>query len=690
MDCEDLVSESESDDEESHETPSGSKKRKLPPRDQPFMDNWLGVPEFKGWLTKRLSGKKMKPYCNLCEKFLTCSKTGVKRHMVSKKHQEKSNAKSGASSILKMMNQPTTADASTSMEVKLCAFVAQHDLPLSLTDDMVQLFRSLCPNDAALKNVRLGKQKATNIVRQVLGFNYLKEMVSLRRHNFFSIIIDETTDQSTKKQLVILANFFNIEKFKMDYWLVDMVEADDGTALGIYSKLKETFDDLHIEMTRIIGYSSDTTNVMFGQHNSVAQLLKSDFNFIQVVKCSCHLIHLVSSYAALKLPKSVEDLCRDLYAHFHQSSKRQDVYNEFQAFFGVKPLKILSPAQTRWLSLQECVNRILEQYEALKNYFVLTANDDPSYTNDRTLASLQNHFTQAYLEFLSYQLERLNDFNRLFQSEQPLLHILKHEIEGLVKSIASDFIDLGIVKTTQVKDLDPSDLTKHVPLQQTYVGIAATSAIHSIKDKAKDEDINKFFTDCKNFLIESILQIRSRFDLNAEYHDLVECLQPQSAANLNPRSLARICEKMPCLKEVLDTSKLDLEWRLQGLDAKLNANLSWEEYWLAVRDAQTPMGDPKYPNLIKFFATLSSLPFSNAAVERVFSQLKLVKTDHRNSLKSMSLVSLLQSKLSLKNQGVTAASLQPNKELLKLARDAKSDATDEQVKGLRKEFLKDI
>ena len=150
-----------------------------------------------------------------------------------------------------------------------------------------------------------------------------------------------------------------------------MLETDDGTALGIYSKLKEAFDDLHIPMTHIIGYSSDTTNVMFGQRNSVAQLLKSDFNFIQVVKCSCHLIHLVSSYAALKLPKSVEDLCRDLYAHFHRSSKRQDVRKEFQAFFGVEPLKLLSPAQTRWLSLQECVNRILKQYEALKNYFVL-------------------------------------------------------------------------------------------------------------------------------------------------------------------------------------------------------------------------------------------------------------------------------------------------------------------------------
>ena len=33
---------------------------------------------------------------------------------------------------------------------------------------------------------------------------------------------------------------------------MDMVEADNGTALGIYSKLKERFDDLHIEMTLML------------------------------------------------------------------------------------------------------------------------------------------------------------------------------------------------------------------------------------------------------------------------------------------------------------------------------------------------------------------------------------------------------------------------------------------------------
>ena len=56
---------------------------------------------------------------------------------------------------------------------------------------------------------------------------------------------------------------------------------------------------------------------------------------------------------------------------------RMSIKNSRRLLRGTTEL-LLSPAQTRWLSLQDCVNRILEQYEALKSYFVLAANDDPS------------------------------------------------------------------------------------------------------------------------------------------------------------------------------------------------------------------------------------------------------------------------------------------------------------------------
>lgn len=282
-----------------------------------------------------------------------------------------------------------------------------------------------------------------------------------------------------------------MQSFESKYFLLDMVELVDGTANGIYLATKQVFLELHIPMENIIGYSSDATNVMFGEHNSVTQLLKAEYPNIFIVKCSCHLIHLVSSYAALKLPKSLEDLCRDIYNHFHRSSKRQDVYQQFQSFFNAEPRKILSPGQTRWLSLEECVNRILEQYQALQHYFVLTANEDPTHANDRIVKSLHNKFTLAYLEFLSYQLQRFNAFNRLFQGERPLLRNLKDEVESLIKSIASDFMAVVYVKETNPKDIDPTNVQHQLPLNQTYAGTAASATIQEIQAGARKDDLEK-------------------------------------------------------------------------------------------------------------------------------------------------------------------------------------------------------
>lgn len=187
------------------------------------------------------------------------------------------------------------------------------------------------------------------MIRQVLGFDYLNEAVAALRSRKFSFIIDETTDKSTAKQLVILATHFDMESFQSKQFLLDMIEVEDGTANGIYSAFKQSFTDLHVPMNIIISLviRPILPTLWFGQYNSVSQLIKAEYPDVFTVKCSCHPIHLVSSQAALKLPKGLEDLCRDVFAHFSRSSKRQDTYQEFQQFFNVEPYKLLSPGQTR-------------------------------------------------------------------------------------------------------------------------------------------------------------------------------------------------------------------------------------------------------------------------------------------------------------------------------------------------------
>ena len=125
----------------------------------------------------------------------------------------------------------------------------------------------------------------------------------------------------------------------------------------------------------------------------------------------------------------------------------------------------------------------------------------------------------------------VSNFNRLFQNGRSLLHILKIEVEGLLKAIASDFMKLAIVKKTKAKDQDPTDVQQNVPTPEVSW---ISASLLEIQANEKQEEVEKFLTICKDFLIESMLQLKSRFDLNAEYHDIVQCLHPFNANNLNP------------------------------------------------------------------------------------------------------------------------------------------------------------
>lgn len=91
---------------------------------------------------------------------------------------------------------------------------------------------------------------------------------------------------------------------------------------------------------------------MMGQKSSVRTRFQELNPDIITLGCICHSLHLCSSKATIKLPKSVEEFVRNLYNHFANSPKRTNNLEEYQKFLDLKPYKMLRPSQTRWLSLQ--------------------------------------------------------------------------------------------------------------------------------------------------------------------------------------------------------------------------------------------------------------------------------------------------------------------------------------------------
>ena len=223
--------------------------------------------------------------------------------------------------------------------VQLASFIAEHNLPLSLSPSLLDLLKSTAPHDQniqkakSLQEMKLGATKCTNIVRQGVGLFHAKELVEILRKKQFSIIPDETTDVSTAKQLAMCVMYVDDDLLNPVNRFLDIVEATDTGAKGLYQSMKTSLEEKSIPLSNIIGYSSDTCNVIFGENLSVSTLLKKDIPHVATIKCSCHMIHLCASRACLKLSTILEDLCRNIYAHFSRSSLRQNckrIWNSFK------------------------------------------------------------------------------------------------------------------------------------------------------------------------------------------------------------------------------------------------------------------------------------------------------------------------------------------------------------------------
>lgn len=115
-----------------------------------------------------------------------------------------------------------------------------------------------------------------------------------------------------------------------------------ATGEHLYNSLMATFTHFNIPKENMIGFDSDGCNVMMGEHNSAASRLRISCPGIFIIKCICHSAHICASEACKQLPRSCEDLARNIYNFLHSSAKRQSTLRQFQKLSEVKPAKIFS------------------------------------------------------------------------------------------------------------------------------------------------------------------------------------------------------------------------------------------------------------------------------------------------------------------------------------------------------------
>ena len=175
-----------------------------------------------------------------------------------------------------------------------------------------------------------------------------------------------------------------------------------ATAELLFNAIDKHFQVSTILLYNLVGLGTDGANEMLGARNSV--MLRLRCKQPALVALHCHIAALIANEACKVLPGELEDLTTDVWYYFQKSPRRLRQFEKFQSFVECKPHKLLKACQTRWLSLETCVNHLIEQHEALLSYFRST--EDKQAVVTRVKIVLEKPLTKAYLLFLClhYQL----------------------------------------------------------------------------------------------------------------------------------------------------------------------------------------------------------------------------------------------------------------------------------------------
>ena len=596
--------------------------------------------EFKGWL-QGVPSNPCQAFCRLCNLTLKAHYGIISRHSKGPSHIERAKTEGLVIPLTNFVVKTNETKEQKTAELKLAVFIAEHSAIKSV-DHLGELLSQISNQASIFKNIRIHRTKCSKLLLNVIAPSLHKELVEDIRQSgsFYSLILDESTDVSWQKCLCMMIRYYSCRHRTIVtplYSLVNIERGDADTQVDtIVKQLKS--DDLSLK--KLIGIGVDGASVNVGSNHSISTLLREECPDLVTFKCVSHSLHLAASKAMDSFPRHLEFMVRETCSWFTCSTKRQGDYRALYAALcdGEVPNKIGKFSETRWLSRQEILKKILGQWDALTLHFQISRNTEKCYTAQQLFDMFSNPLNKVYLTFLSSELDAICKLNKMFQAENA-------DVTRLFDDLCDYYVSLvqRIVYPSSVKSVAPANYIKVeisenlIPASALHLGYSAQILLDSISSSSPT--IEKVKEICLSFLQELANQVRKRLPDSFEILKDLSLIAPKNATSQVKSSIAKLASRFPSV--IADVDTLDRKWFL--LHTKIwKETKNTQDFWDEVLQFENADGTKKFGNISFFALTLLSLPYSNGVVERGFSVMGTVKTKLRNKLAVRTVNAILQ------------------------------------------------
>ncbi|XP_037806012.1 uncharacterized protein LOC119600059 [Lucilia sericata] len=221
---------------------SSSKKIKVDCRHRKEWENEIWA---KGWLKsiadaplsyQSTSNDQYTSWCFGCKIALRSHKIDLKKHSESNKHISNMAVLFKQNKIENFIIQPQSNESKI-IDIKLAVFIAKHS-SIASVDHLTTLLRNCSTKESAFEKLRLHKTKCTAIIKNVVSPSILVDLVKDIGDNFYSLVVDESTDISQTKWMSICVRFFDHKRLKIVTHFLGIFLVEEATATHLFEGMK--------------------------------------------------------------------------------------------------------------------------------------------------------------------------------------------------------------------------------------------------------------------------------------------------------------------------------------------------------------------------------------------------------------------------------------------------------------------
>ncbi|MCO5584848.1 hypothetical protein L7F22_038780 [Adiantum nelumboides] len=179
---------------------------------------------------------------------------------------------------------------------------------------------------------------------------------------YFSILVDETTDKSLEKHLIVYITFLaqaGLGSCKNGFLKLEMVT--DGCAQTKYDALVKIINDMGLDMKRrLVGIATDGDSSMLGCHDRLVAKLTQNVPHLISVHCVAHREALAVSDACkcIFYLSYVDTIANRVYSWISGSSVRHKDFQKLLHEMNIEVLEVLQIHNVKWLARGNVMQRL--------------------------------------------------------------------------------------------------------------------------------------------------------------------------------------------------------------------------------------------------------------------------------------------------------------------------------------------